>query len=77
MDAVEFMLQNFAELNRLWVRMWHQGPVRLKEKLEKERSELHHLVVKNLHILSQIVGVDLEIYKDTVLPRVLEQLTSR
>ncbi|KAM7517286.1 hypothetical protein LguiA_006869 [Lonicera macranthoides] len=76
MDAVEFVLQNFAEMNKLWVRMQHQGPVRLKEKLEKERSELRDLVGKNLHILSQIEGVDLEIYKDTVLPRVLEQVVN-
>ena len=31
-------------------------------------------VGKNLHVLSQIEGIDLELYKDTVLPRVLEQV---
>ncbi|KAL2249990.1 vacuolar protein sorting-associated protein 35B-like isoform X1 [Sesamum indicum] len=76
MDAVEFVLQNFTEMNKLWVRMQHQGPVREKEKLEKERSELRDLVGKNLHVLSQIEGVDLEIYRDAVLPRVLEQIVN-
>ncbi|KAL9358532.1 hypothetical protein Peur_046655 [Populus x canadensis] len=76
MDAVEFVLQNFTEMNKLWVRMQHQGPVWVKEKLEKERSELRDLVGKNLHVLSQIEGVDLEIYRDTVLPRVLEQVVN-
>ncbi|MED6180797.1 Vacuolar protein sorting-associated protein 35B [Stylosanthes scabra] len=57
MDAVEFVLQNFMEMNKLWVRLQHQ-------------------VGKNLHILSQIEGVDLEIYKDTVLPSVLEQVVN-
>ncbi|KAL0438397.1 UNVERIFIED_CONTAM: Vacuolar protein sorting-associated protein 35B [Sesamum latifolium] len=76
MDAVEFVLQNFREMNKLWVRMQHQGPVREKEKLEKERSELRDLVGKNLHVLGQIEGVDLEIYRDTVLPRVLEQIVN-
>lgn len=76
MDAVEFVLQNFAEMNKLWVRMQHQGPVREKEKLDKERNELRDLVGKNLHVLSQIEGVDLEIYRDTVLPRVLEQVVN-
>ncbi|KAL0314554.1 UNVERIFIED_CONTAM: Vacuolar protein sorting-associated protein 35B [Sesamum angustifolium] len=76
MDAVEFVLQNFTEMNKLWVRMQHQGPVREKEKLEKERSELRDLVGKNLHVLSQIEGVDLEIYRDSVLPRVLEQIVN-
>ncbi|CAN1122379.1 Vacuolar protein sorting-associated protein 35A [Linum perenne] len=56
-DAVEFVLQNFTEMNKLWVRMQHQ-------------------VGKNLHVLSQIEGVDLDMYRDTVLPRVLEQVVN-
>ncbi|GLU19741.1 hypothetical protein SLE2022_359720 [Rubroshorea leprosula] len=76
MDAVEFVLQNFTEMNKLWVRMQHQGPAREKEKREKERSELRDLVGKNLHVLGQIEGVDLEMYKDVVLPRVLEQVVN-
>ncbi|GAY42879.1 hypothetical protein CUMW_070330 [Citrus unshiu] len=74
MDAVEFVLQNFTEMNKLWVRMQHQGPGRVREKREKERNELRDLVGKNLHVLSQIEGVDLEMYKENVLPRVLEQV---
>ncbi|XP_004287790.1 PREDICTED: vacuolar protein sorting-associated protein 35A [Fragaria vesca subsp. vesca] len=75
-DAVEFVLQNFTEMNKLWVRMQHQGSAREKEKREKERSELRDLVGKNLHVLSQIEGVDLDLYKETVLPRVLEQIVN-
>ncbi|KAG6591260.1 Vacuolar protein sorting-associated protein 35B, partial [Cucurbita argyrosperma subsp. sororia] len=76
MEAVEFVLQNFTEMNKLWVRIQLQGPARLREKQEKERSELRDLVGKNLHVLSQIEGVDLEMYKQTVLPRVLEQVVN-
>ncbi|KAJ9703781.1 hypothetical protein PVL29_005175 [Vitis rotundifolia] len=75
-DAVEFLLQNFTEMNKLWVRMQHQGPAREKEKREKERSELRDLVGKNLHVLGQLEGVDLDMYKETVLPRVLEQVVN-
>ncbi|OIV94853.1 hypothetical protein TanjilG_22050 [Lupinus angustifolius] len=75
-DAVEFVLQNFTEMNKLWVRMQHQGPARGMEKREKERNELRDLVGKNLHVLSQIEGVDLDMYKDVVLPRVLEQVVN-
>ncbi|KAH7286518.1 hypothetical protein KP509_32G010800 [Ceratopteris richardii] len=75
-DAVEFVLQNFTEMNKLWVRMQHQGPAREKEKREKERSELRDLVGKNLHLLSQLEGVDLDLYRDMVLPRVLEQVVN-
>lgn len=76
MEAVEFVLQNFTEMNKLWVRIQLQGPARLREKQEKERNELRDLVGKNLHVLSQIEGVDLEMYKHTVLPRVLEQVVN-
>ncbi|XP_076903023.1 vacuolar protein sorting-associated protein 35A-like [Bidens hawaiensis] len=76
MDAVEFVLQNFTEMNKLWVRMQHQGPAREKEKREKERNELRDLVGKNLHVLSQIEGIDLELYRDVVLPRILEQVVN-
>uniref|UniRef100_M4F6V8 Vacuolar protein sorting-associated protein 35 n=1 Tax=Brassica campestris TaxID=3711 RepID=M4F6V8_BRACM len=79
MDALEFVLQNFTEMNKLWVRMQHQGPTREKEKREKERNELRDLVMtvgKNLHILGQLEGVDLVVYRDTVLPRILEQVVN-
>nr|XP_023901387.1 vacuolar protein sorting-associated protein 35B-like isoform X1 [Quercus suber] len=76
LDSVEFVLQNFTEMNKLWVRLQHQGPGRVREKLEKERSELRDLVGKNLHVLGQIEGVDLGMYKDAVLPRVLEQIVN-
>ncbi|XP_010679886.2 vacuolar protein sorting-associated protein 35A [Beta vulgaris subsp. vulgaris] len=75
-DAVEFVLQNFTEMNKLWVRMQYQGPAREKDRREKERSELRDLVGKNLHVLSQIEGVDLDMYKESVLPRVLEQVVN-
>uniref|UniRef100_A0ACD5X9V1 Uncharacterized protein n=1 Tax=Avena sativa TaxID=4498 RepID=A0ACD5X9V1_AVESA len=75
-DAVEFVLQNFIEMNKLWVRMQHQGPAREKDKRGKERNELRDLVGKNLHVLSQIEGVDLEMYKETVLPRISEQVVN-
>ncbi|CAI9301950.1 unnamed protein product [Lactuca saligna] len=76
MDAVEFVLQNFSEMNKLWVRMEVQGPTRVRVKMEKERNELRDLVGKNLHVLSQIEGIDLDLYKETVLPRVLEQVVN-
>ncbi|XP_010503826.1 PREDICTED: vacuolar protein sorting-associated protein 35C [Camelina sativa] len=76
MNALEFVLQNFTEMNKLWVRMQHQGSSREKEKREKERNELRDLVGKNLHVLSQLEGVDLGIYRDTVLPRILEQVVN-
>ena len=69
-DSVAFILSNFNEMNKLWVRMQHQGPVREREKRERERSDLRILVGTNLLRLSQLEGVELETYSETVLPQV-------
>ena len=73
-DAVEFVLQNFTEMNKLWVRMQHGGGNRDRERREKERRELRDLVGKNLLVLTQLEGMTLDLYKGTVMPRVLEQV---
>ncbi|PSC73631.1 vacuolar sorting-associated 35B-like [Micractinium conductrix] len=73
-DALEFLLVNFTEMNRLWVRMQHQGSARDREKRERERQQLADLVGKNLTYLSQLDGLTFQLYRDVVLPRVLEQI---
>jgi hypothetical protein len=54
---------NFAEMNKLWVRMQHQGHSRDKERREREREELRILVGTNLVRLSQLETVNLDKYK--------------
>jgi len=75
-DAVDFVLKNFTEMNKLWVRMQHQGPARDKAKRTQERNQLRDLVGKNLLVLSQLEGLSLDLYQGTVLPRVLEQVVN-
>lgn len=75
-DACEFILQNFAETNRLWVRLQTQGSKADKKKREKERQDLRILVGTNLVRLSQLEGLDVNEYKSNVLPRILEQVVS-
>lgn len=75
-DAIEFLLQNFTEMNKLWVRMQHIGPASGRKRREVERQELRDLVGKNLLALSQLEGVDLKLYRDVVLPRILEQVVN-
>lgn len=62
-DSVAFVLQNFAEMNKLWVRMQHQGHSREKTRREKERLELKILVGTNLVRLSELDGVNTEMYQ--------------
>ncbi|XP_046842547.1 vacuolar protein sorting-associated protein 35-like [Xenia sp. Carnegie-2017] len=75
-DSIDFILLNFSEMNKLWVRMQHQGHTRDKEKREKERQELRILVGTNLVRLSQLDGVDVNLYQTVVLKGVLEQVVS-
>merc|ERR1719245_2727663 len=75
-DSIDFILLNFAEMNKLWVRMQHQGHSRDREKKEKERMELRILVGTNLVRLSQLENVEVDTYKRIVLPGILEQVVS-
>jgi hypothetical protein len=63
MDSVDFILLNFSEMNKLWVRMQHQGHTRDKFKREQERRELRILVGTNLVRLSQLECIDMEKFK--------------
>lgn len=53
-DAIEFILLNFAEMNRLWVRLQHQGKSKDRKKREDDRQQLRLLVGTNLVRLSQL-----------------------
>ncbi|KAF9586197.1 Vacuolar protein sorting-associated protein 35 [Lunasporangiospora selenospora] len=76
LDSIQFILTNFIEMNKLWVRLQFQGHSREREKREMERKELKILVGTNLVRLSQLDGVDLNIYQNTILPSILEQVVS-
>ncbi|XP_059480904.1 vacuolar protein sorting-associated protein 35 isoform X2 [Neocloeon triangulifer] len=75
-DSIDFVQLNFAEMNKLWVRMQHQGHSREKERREREREELRLLVGTNLVRLSQLESINVERYKKLVLPGILEQVVS-
>lgn len=62
-DSVDFIQLNFSEMNKLWVRMQHQGHSRDKEKRERERQELRILVGTNLVRLSQLECINIEKFK--------------
>ena len=49
-------------MNKLWVRMQHQIVGATPAQLEKERSDIKLLVGTNLSRLSQLEGVDCDMY---------------
>lgn len=63
LDSIDFILLNFSEMNKLWVRMQHQGHTRDRNKREQERRELRILVGTNLVRLSQLECIDIDKYK--------------
>lgn len=73
-DSIQFVITNFIEMNKLWVRLQHQGHSREREKRTKERKELQILVGSNLVRLSQLEGIDKEYYRSSILPSILEQV---
>jgi vacuolar protein sorting-associated protein 35 len=73
-DSISFILTNFVEMNKLWVRLQFQGHSRDRALREQERKELRILVGTNLVRLSQLEGIDLELYKGQILPMILEQV---
>jgi len=75
-DAYNFLLQNFAETNRLWVRLQTQGAAKDRKKRSKDREDLRVLVGTNLVRLSQLEGLDVNEYKANVLPKILEEVVS-
>ncbi|ORZ37859.1 vacuolar protein sorting-associated protein 35-domain-containing protein [Catenaria anguillulae PL171] len=75
-DSIGFVMQNFVEMNKLWVRLQHQGATKDRERREVERRELRILVGTNIVRLSQLQAVDLPVYQHKILPPILEQIIS-
>ncbi|KAG0686959.1 Vacuolar protein sorting-associated protein 35 [Pichia californica] len=71
---LNFIILNFIEMNKLWVRLQHQGHSTEKDKRIEERKELKILVGSNLVILSQLDLITKELYNDKVLPDILQQI---
>ena len=81
-ETVEFLISNFIEMNKLWVRLQHQGHSSERELRFRERKELKILVGSNLVRLSQIIddytGDDeyssIDYYKEKIFPVITEHI---
>lgn len=81
-DTVEFLISNFIEMNKLWVRLQHQGHSSERELRYRERKELKILVGSNLVRLSQVIDdyngdetySSIKYYQDKVFPTITEQI---
>ena len=77
-DTYEFILNNFMEMNKLWVRIQHlpgEGQNKdVRKRRERERNDLRILVGTNLVRLSQLECVTSQIYGEVILPQILEHI---
>ena len=73
-DSVNFILQNLEEMTRLWIRLSANTIGDEKVLRDKERGELKILIGENINRLSSLEGLSLELYKDKILPKLIEIL---
>eukprot|EP00980_Cylindrotheca_fusiformis_P010583 scaffold2353_cov134-Cylindrotheca_fusiformis.AAC.6 len=77
-DSYRFILANFIEMNKLWVRIQHlPGDGKSKDvrrRRERERNDLRVLVGTNMVRLSALDSVTSSIYGQVILPTVLDHI---
>ena len=71
-DAVGFILQNLEEMARLWRRLSDNTVGEEKTLRERERHDLKILIGENVNRLSSLEGLSLELYKEKILPKLIE-----
>ena len=71
-DAIGFILQNLEEMARLWRRLSDNTMGEEKMLRERERQDLKILIGENINRLSSLEGLTCELYRDKVLPKLIE-----
>jgi vacuolar protein sorting-associated protein 35 len=78
---IDFLIANFIEMNKLWIRLQYQGQLREKSSKLKERKEVELLIGYNLVQLTEVLELEehtlaLKLYRENTLPRILKQVIS-
>ena len=71
---IQFLLTNFIEMNKLWVRYQHQGHSRDFKKRVEERKQLQTVVGSSILRLSQLEAVDIKTFTSEIMPEMLNQV---
>ncbi|CAN3364280.1 hypothetical protein DICA2_E18074 [Diutina catenulata] len=81
--TTEFLVANFIEMNKLWVRLQHQGHSSERDQRLAERDQLKILVGSQLVRISQVIDEfqgdsysAIEYYRDSVFPIVTSQIVA-
>ena len=76
-DAIGFILQNLEEMTRLWRRLSDNTMGEEKMLRERERRDLKILIGENINRLSSLEGLSNDLYKDKILPKLIEIILDR
>ena len=71
-ESINFILRNFSEMNRLWIRISYLNSKKDKSIRDQEREDLRVTVGENISRISQLEAVDEKLYSSFVLPKLLE-----
>lgn len=74
LESVNFILRNFSEMNRLWIRLQYLNSKKDKSEKEAEREELRSTVGENIYRLSLLEAIDDKLYLSHVLPKLIETI---
>ncbi|KAL0229920.1 hypothetical protein PCE1_003484 [Barthelona sp. PCE] len=75
-DSLDFVLENFHEMNMLWVRMgvklrthnYYGGNNQEDRRMKEEKMQLRSLIGQNVSFIASIDGLSFELYNERVLP---------
>jgi len=73
-DTLKFILENFRQMNVLWVRLEFSLDTKTVEERKQQRSQLKQLVGSNIQRISSLRGLDIDHYKEIVMPCIIEQI---
>ncbi|GJQ15850.1 hypothetical protein GpartN1_g7641.t1 [Galdieria partita] len=74
-EAIEFLLWNFGEANRLWIRMQYDAS-KERFKRDQERRQVETLVGLNISTLARLSGLNVTLYSNIVFPALSQQICS-
>jgi vacuolar protein sorting-associated protein 35 len=73
-DTLNFLLENFRQMNVLWVRLEFMLDVKSTDERKKQRSQLRQLVGSNIMRMAALRGLDVGSYKQIVIPFLVSQV---
>jgi vacuolar protein sorting-associated protein 35 len=73
-DTLSFILENFKQMNVLWVRLEFLLDSRTSDDRRSQRAQLKQLVGSNIQRLASLRGLEVRHYQDIIMPCILEQV---